>query len=63
MRVYRSIHGFSTQQGPDGAWQQFERGEIDLWTFYSAFGQQLSNAERGNMWYANYCKRNGTSKL
>jgi len=48
-----------TQHGSKGAWQQFERGEIDLWSFYSAFSHQLSDTKRGNVWYADYCKRHG----
>ncbi|KAF9904211.1 hypothetical protein BX616_001374 [Lobosporangium transversale] len=33
------------QAGPNGAFQKLERGEIDLWSFYDAFSEQLSNPE------------------
>jgi len=48
-----------TQRGPGGAWQRFERGEMNLWDFYTAFGRELSDTIRGNVWYRNYCKRVG----
>ncbi|KAF9982748.1 hypothetical protein BGZ65_002540 [Modicella reniformis] len=33
----------SMRAGSNGAFQRLERGEIDLWTFYDAFSEQLSN--------------------
>ncbi|GJJ75970.1 hypothetical protein EMPS_08328 [Entomortierella parvispora] len=32
-----------SRSGPKGAFQRLERGEIDLWEFYGAFSEQLSN--------------------
>ncbi|KAH6918734.1 HAD-like domain-containing protein [Coprinopsis sp. MPI-PUGE-AT-0042] len=43
--------------GHDGAWQKFERGEMDIPTFYSSFSRDLSNVELGNKWYKAYCQR------
>ena len=49
----------STRTGSQGAWQRFERGEVDLFPFYQQFGCDLSNIERGKVWYAEYCKKRG----
>lgn len=49
----------STRTGNQGAWQRFERGEVDLFPFYQQFGSDLSNIERGKVWYAEYCKKRG----
>ena len=49
----------STRTGSQGAWQRFERGEVDLFPFYQQFGYDLSNIERGKVWYAEYCKKRG----
>jgi len=48
-----------TRRGDDGAWQRFERGQIELWDFYVAFGQDLSDTVHGNVWYREYCARKG----
>lgn len=40
----------SVGHGHNGAWQKFERGELDITTFYSDFSRDLSNAELGNKW-------------
>ena len=50
---------FSAGRGADGAWQKFERGEIELWYFYTAFGRELSDTVRGNVWYRRYCAQKG----
>ncbi|KDQ60653.1 hypothetical protein JAAARDRAFT_31622 [Jaapia argillacea MUCL 33604] len=42
--------------GSQGAWQKFERGEIPLFPFYEAFGRELSDTQKGNVWYSAYCK-------
>jgi hypothetical protein len=49
----------SSARGSDGAWQKWERGEIGLFNFYAAFGQDLSDVVNGNLWYAEYCRRKG----
>lgn len=49
----------STRRGDGGAWQRLERGEIQLWDFYVAFGQELSDTVLGNVWYREYCARKG----
>ncbi|KAF8840979.1 HAD-like protein [Paxillus ammoniavirescens] len=46
-------------RGSSGAWQKFERGEIPLHDFYTAFGRDLSDTTNGNMWYKEYCARKG----
>ncbi|KAJ3503417.1 hypothetical protein NLJ89_g8442 [Agrocybe chaxingu] len=46
--------------GSQGAWQKFERGELELFPFYEAFGRDLSDTKNGNVWYKGYCKRKGT---
>ncbi|EKM55529.1 uncharacterized protein PHACADRAFT_256222 [Phanerochaete carnosa HHB-10118-sp] len=48
-----------TRRGSNGAWQKFERGEIPLFVFYEQFGRDLSDTERGNVWYRAYCERRG----
>ncbi|KAF9228639.1 HAD-like protein [Gyrodon lividus] len=48
-----------TSRGPSGAWQKFERGEIPLHVFYTAFGRDLSDTTNGNIWYKEYCARKG----
>jgi hypothetical protein len=47
----------STGHGSEGAWQKFERGEINLSTFYVGFSKELSDAEKGKIWYKDYCKK------
>jgi hypothetical protein len=42
----------SVGRGSEGAWQKFERGETSLFEFYEAFGRELSDTVRGNVWYA-----------
>ncbi|EIN07733.1 epoxide hydrolase [Punctularia strigosozonata HHB-11173 SS5] len=44
-------------RGRQGAWQKFERGELQLYAFYDAFGRELSDFESGNRWYREYCAR------
>lgn len=39
-----------TGRGSNGAWQRFERGEMDLLPFYEAFGRDLSDTVNGNLW-------------
>ncbi|KAF9517905.1 hypothetical protein BS47DRAFT_1338754 [Hydnum rufescens UP504] len=47
-----------SSRGHDGAWQKFERGEIrNVYHFYEAFGRELSDTERGNIWYTQYMKK------
>lgn len=48
-----------TGRGSNGAWQKFERGEIEILPFYEAFGRDLSDTVNGNIWYRDYCKRRG----
>ncbi|CAD6979207.1 unnamed protein product [Tilletia controversa] len=45
-----------TQQGTQGAFQRFERNEIDLYSFYKKFGEELSNASQNNEWYRKFCE-------
>ncbi|THV07901.1 HAD-like protein [Dendrothele bispora CBS 962.96] len=46
-------------RGSQGAWQKFERGELELFPFYEAFSRDLSDIVNGNVWYKAYCKRKG----
>ncbi|KAJ4488459.1 epoxide hydrolase [Lentinula aciculospora] len=46
-------------RGSEGAWQKFERGELELFPFYEAFSKDLSDTVNGNRWYQDYCKRKG----
>ncbi|KAF8905976.1 epoxide hydrolase [Gymnopilus junonius] len=48
-----------TGRGRNGAWQRFERGELELFDFYKAFGHDLSDSSNGNIWYKEYCERRG----
>ncbi|KZT69008.1 HAD-like protein [Daedalea quercina L-15889] len=48
-----------TGRGAQGAWQKFERGEMRLFSFYEAFGHELSDTKVNNVWYQAYCKRKG----
>ncbi|KAF9910190.1 hypothetical protein EC991_007117 [Linnemannia zychae] len=41
--------------GPSGAFQRLERGELDLWSFYGAFSEQLSDP-RNVAAYAKYAQ-------
>ncbi|PWY99247.1 HAD-like protein [Testicularia cyperi] len=54
-----------TAQGYNGAFQRFERNEIDLYTFYKKFGDELSNVEANNRSFAQFCQSRGqeTPKL
>ncbi|KAJ7582614.1 HAD-like domain-containing protein [Mycena floridula] len=51
------INGLIMASGHQGAWQKFERGEMDLFSFYEGFTRDLSDAQRGNDWYRAYCRR------
>ncbi|PVF97719.1 epoxide hydrolase N-termina [Serendipita vermifera] len=53
------INVLITGHGSKGAWQKFERGEIDLKTFYAGFSNELSDVEKGKVWYKDYCKKRG----
>ena len=48
--------GSSVRRGQNGAWQRFERGELDLFAFYDAFGRELSETAMCNAWYSEYCR-------
>ncbi|CAE6492213.1 unnamed protein product [Rhizoctonia solani] len=45
-----------TRRGEGGAWQRFERGELELYPFYSLFGEELSDIELGNQYYREWCQ-------
>lgn len=53
--INTSIVGY----GSHGAWQKFERGEIGILDFYSAFGRELSDTVHGNKCYREYCRKKG----
>ncbi|KAK1218255.1 hypothetical protein PQX77_014628 [Marasmius sp. AFHP31] len=55
----RIRHNSSVARGPQGAWQKFERGELEIFAFYDAFSRDLSDTANGNVWYRSYCKRKG----
>ncbi|KAG8792958.1 hypothetical protein FRC20_010846 [Serendipita sp. 405] len=48
-----------TGYGHKGAWQKFERGELDLFSFYEGFGRELSNVEKGRELYSQFCSKRG----
>ncbi|KIS66470.1 uncharacterized protein UMAG_10746 [Mycosarcoma maydis] len=48
-----------TAQGHGGAFQKFERSELDLYTFYRRFGDELSNIEKNNEAFIKFCKSRG----
>ncbi|EST08272.1 HAD-like domain protein [Kalmanozyma brasiliensis GHG001] len=48
-----------TAQGHGGAFQKFERSELDIYTFYRQFGEELSNVEKNNEAYTKFCKSRG----
>ncbi|KDQ16340.1 hypothetical protein BOTBODRAFT_31029 [Botryobasidium botryosum FD-172 SS1] len=48
-----------TNLGHDGSWQRFERGEMEIRSFYQAFGRELSDLESGKKWYQGYCASKG----
>ncbi|KAK0529997.1 hypothetical protein OC835_004159 [Tilletia horrida] len=48
-----------TQQGSEGAFQKFERNELDMYTFYKRFGQELSDASKNNEFYREFCELRG----
>ena len=62
MADYPSPQDYRTNLGHDGAWQKFERGEMELRTFYEAFGRELSDIQNGNPWYKKYCASKGISE-
>ncbi|GAA5821094.1 hypothetical protein JCM10212_001146 [Sporobolomyces blumeae] len=53
------LNGLITAYGDEGAFQRFERGQIEIDEFYRQFGTQLSDVERGNDAYRKYCHRVG----
>ena len=42
------LYIFRTARGSQSAWAKFERGEVDLLTFYEEFGRELSDVVSGN---------------
>jgi hypothetical protein len=52
IQVLRTDRCSSTGRGPNGAWQKFERGEIDVFSFYEVFSCDLSDTVNGNKWLA-----------
>jgi hypothetical protein len=67
INAYEAQHGLPhdylnvaiTARGRQGAFQRFERSELDLHSFYARFGQELSEAEAGNEAYRQFCRRRG----
>jgi hypothetical protein len=57
MKLTCSCSWCSVARGRCGAWQRFERGEVQLYAFYEAFGRELSDVDNGNEWYRRYCAR------
>lgn len=43
--------------------QKFERSELDLYTFYRRFGDELSNIEKNNEAFIKFCKSRGQGEL
>ncbi|ELU40658.1 Hydrolase domain-containing protein [Rhizoctonia solani AG-1 IA] len=50
------INVIITRRGKGGAWQRFERGELELYPFYTLFGQELSDTGLGNQYYREWCQ-------
>lgn len=44
------------KRGHGGAWQRLERDELELYAFYKEFGEELSDATRGNEYYREWCR-------
>lgn len=67
VQVYEQTHGLPhnylnvgiTARGRDGAFQKFERSELDLYSFYEQFGAQLSDTKQLNEWYSTFCLSRG----
>ncbi|CAO1620503.1 unnamed protein product [Sympodiomycopsis kandeliae] len=56
---YNYLNVSITARGREGAFQRLERSEIDLWTFYEQFGNELSDVQNGNKWYKRFCESRG----
>ncbi len=39
--------------------KKLERNELDVYTFYKQFGEELSDAKQMNEWYTAFCKSRG----
>ncbi|CAE7177216.1 unnamed protein product [Rhizoctonia solani] len=50
------LNVFITRRGQGGAWQRFERGELELYPFYALFGEELSDTKQGNQYYREWCR-------
>lgn len=61
IRSSTSLWSFRANQGAEGAFQKFERGETSLFPFYEAFSRELSSTN-GRTWYREYCERRGLRK-
>ncbi|KZT57189.1 HAD-like protein [Calocera cornea HHB12733] len=48
-----------TALGHDSAWARFERGELDLWSFYTVWGDELSDTTRGRVAYSAWARKRG----
>ncbi|KZO99440.1 HAD-like protein [Calocera viscosa TUFC12733] len=48
-----------TALGKEGAWARFERGELDLWSFYTIWGEELSDTVRGRAAYEQWARKRG----
>ncbi|KAN0064096.1 hypothetical protein ACQY0O_003260 [Thecaphora frezii] len=52
-----------TAQGHNGAFQRFERNELDLYTFYAQFGKELSDVQANNRHYTRFCQARKMDEL
>lgn len=56
---YNYLNVAITQTGKQGAFQRLERSEVDMYTFYRQFGQELSRPDVMNEWFTSFCKLRG----
>lgn len=56
---YNYLNVAITKTGKQGAFQRLERSEVDMYTFYKQFGEELSRAQQLNEWFVAFCKLRG----
>ncbi|KAG8744552.1 hypothetical protein FRC12_014776 [Ceratobasidium sp. 428] len=51
-----AIHNYEREKGLPKDWLNLHTTELELYPFYKAFGEELSDKARGNEYYREWCR-------